>query len=77
MSKKDTKNLASYLKWGLLGALILSIPGWLVARLRTMGPEYVRQLEPTDFIPLIILVSIGFLASCTLNWINDRARKSK
>jgi Sec-independent protein secretion pathway component TatC len=68
---------SGYFKWGLIGAFILSIPGWAIAILVTMGPEFVRRSELRDFIPLIILVSIGFVIGCALKWFDDKSRQKK
>jgi hypothetical protein len=63
-AKKDSG--IDYLKWGIGGACVFSVPGWIIAYLYRMGPEFVRGPEPKDLVPLIILISIGFLVGCGL-----------
>jgi hypothetical protein len=77
VGNKHNEGLVSYLLWGLAGAVILSIFGWIQVILRTMGPEYTRRLEIEFFIPLIVLILIGFLTGCGLKWVYNKLTWSK
>ena len=77
VDERHTESLASYLKWGLIGTFILGFLGLAYVALGTMGPEYVRRLEPKHFIPLAILVPVGFLAGCALKWVSNRMMQSE
>jgi hypothetical protein len=74
-SKEKKDGLRGYLTWGVGAAIVSSIPGLIIAKLYTMGPEFSRPYKPEYFVPLVVLASLGFLAGCGVKYALDKHGK--
>lgn len=75
--RKKKNGLKGYLKWGGGGAIVSTIAGGVYAKLRTMGPEYVRSMKPEYLIPLVILIPAGIAVGCGINYVRNKRGEEK